>query len=113
MQTVVLVRKLRRSSVKGNAGRRTTESRILHRREFSALEPRLYRSLKVWTGLKMRLRRNKRDARIFGIVLSPHGKREMKYIIRKSWSGCMWKKIQPASADTGGGMGTGETTFHT
>ena len=44
-------------------------------------------------------------ATTLGIILSRHSKREMKYVIRKSWSGCTWKKTESESADTGGGIG--------
>ena len=50
---------------------------------------------KMWTGLKMRLFSCKLAATNFGIILSPHSKREMKYSICQSWSGCIRKKTSP------------------
>ena len=31
-------------------------------------------------------------ATTFGVILSPHSKREMRHINRQSWNGCTWKK---------------------
>ena len=36
-----------------------------------------------------------RCKKFFGVILSPHRKREMKYILRQCWSGCAWKKTSP------------------
>ena len=68
---------------------------MLYRQNFFALEPSVCKSLKVWTGLKMRLRSYKLAVTNFGIILSPHSICEMKHIIRQSWSGCTWKKTSP------------------
>ena len=50
---------------------------------------------KMWTGLKMRLFSCKLAATNFGIILSPHSEREMKYSICQSWSGYIRKKTSP------------------
>ena len=54
----------------------------------------------------MRLPGDKLPATHLGVNPIPHSIREMVYIIRHNWSGCIWKKNQPEAAASGGG-GTG------
>ena len=72
-----LVRKLR---IPRLTGMLDVESRRLYRQMFFVFEPRIYKSLKIWTGLKKRLLRDKLAAANFGVILSPHNVREMRYI---------------------------------
>ena len=44
---------------------------------FFAWEP-IFLNLKIWKDLKNRLLSNKLAAHIFGVILSPHSKRETK-----------------------------------
>ena len=47
----------------------------------------------------------------FGVVSSPNIIREMMYIIRQSWSGCMEENQPGCAATGGGGLGSNVTTL--
>ena len=92
-----------------NAGCRTTESNtpqaevLRLRAENLQLSQHLDRSEGEVTRLHAR-------CNFFScVILSPHSVREMKYIIRLSWSGCIWKKNQPETAAPG--RGADDTTL--
>ena len=83
---------------------------MLCRQKFFALDPRIYRSLKVWIGLKKRLPSYKLAATIFGGVLSTtQCARDEGYLCQElEW--VHMEDHQPGSAATTlGEMGAGDT----
>ena len=70
---------------------------------FFALEPRLYRFLQIWTGLKKRLLSYKLAATNVGAIFSPHSltRDEVFFIRQMEWIDL--EENQPAWSAIGGG----------